>query len=108
MSPVLNDDTALVVRRSINLTAVIQIVLILGTMIAGWYKFDFRVSNLERDDAQLRQEVTMMQDTLERLNATLEILNTTISEYPLHRHIRDGEIEYPNGTGGQVYRPQGK
>lgn len=75
-----------------------QIAILTVALIAGWYKFDNRISMVERAVQQQQAQSQKLADVMDKLDITLEKFSEQLSDFPLHRHLRDGIIAYPGGT----------
>jgi hypothetical protein len=82
----------------IDLSGIIQILLILAMIWAGWLKFDARLKSVEDKEETDRQNEAQETVILKQLTTTLDKLNLTLQTFPLHLHLKDGEILYPGGT----------
>lgn len=91
------------VSQRISVTAIIQIVLILGTMVAGWVRFDARVRNIEIALQGQQDQISRVTDVMTKLDRTLDRLNQTLTDFPPHRHDKDGDIEYPYGASNRAF-----
>jgi len=81
----------------IDLSGIIQIVLILGMIWAGWTKFDARLGQLEQKEEADREATLKESMVLDQLSQTLDKLNITLETFPLHLHLNGGQILYPGG-----------
>jgi len=76
----------------------IQILLILVTMIGGWYKFDYRIKAVEQESAASVEAAKGVAHTLAKLEGTLAKLDQRLSDFPLHRHVPgSNDPMYPGG-----------
>lgn len=76
----------------------LKIALILATVIGGWYKFDFRISQVESREAERAEQVQKLSEVITKLNGTLDRMNQTMRDFPPHRHISDEDVIYPGDT----------
>ena len=86
----------------ISLTDIVQIVLILGMIYAGWLRFDQRVATLESMSANSAVHIKEATEAINRLTVSLDKLQYTLEVFPPHRHTGDGDIEYPDGHEGRI------
>ncbi len=89
--------------QRISLTAIIQILLILGTMVAGWVRFDARIRSVETTMQSQREQTAKMVQVMTKLDRTLDRINQTLTDFPPHRHGKGGDIEYPYGAPSNAF-----
>lgn len=105
--PVPHNMATRYVTQRISLTAIIQLLIIIGTIVAGWIGLNYRVSNLETSIQAEESRTAKMMDVVDRTNQTLDLLNQRLQDFPLHRHDKDGSINYPYGTSDKAFDGQG-
>lgn len=78
------------IDTKISATGVLALTMAFVAMVGGWYKFDYRISNLETQNAQLQEDHQEEMSMHEKLNATLNDLNYTVGQ--LEQRLDDAHV----------------
>lgn len=73
----------------------LKLALLLAAVIGGWYKFDYRISAMEKVTAQHDQQFQALTPVIDKLDKTLDRVDQTLRDFPPHRHINDDDVVYP-------------
>lgn len=73
----------------------LKLVLILCTVVGGWYKFDYRISAMEARQRETQEQIQQLTPVIEKLDRTLDRLQQAMRDFPLHRHLNDDTVIYP-------------
>ena len=80
----------------VTVSDVIQIVLILGVLAAGWWRFDARISRGEDMQKQQTDTLSRVSTEVQENTDSLKIILEEFKAFPLHRHA-DHVITYSDG-----------
>jgi hypothetical protein len=86
----------------------LKLILLLIAVIGGWYRFDYRISAMEKLTAQHDQQFGTLGPVIDKLDKTLDRIDQTMRDFPLHRHVNDEDVIYPGDTAIRTGRGNGK
>lgn len=78
------------IETKISATGALAVIMAFVAMVGGWYKFDYRITNLETQNAQLEKYHQDELDMQGRLNQTLTSLNFTVGQ--LQQRLDDAHV----------------
>lgn len=82
----------------INLGTIVQVVLILGMMYAGWLKMGTRQDNFETVQKEQQVQINKLTALEEKENLILDRMQIQLETFPLHRHLSNNDILYPGAA----------
>ena len=82
----------------LNLGTLVQLVLVLGMIYAGWLKFGTRQDNFEAIQKEQQVQINKLTALEEKENLILDRMQIQLETFPLHRHLSNNDILYP-GSG---------
>ena len=86
----------------------LKLILLLVAVIGGWYRFDFRISAMEKLAAEHDQQFQKLSPVIDKLDKTLDRIDQTMRDFPLHRHVDDEGVLYPGDAVIRDGRGSGK
>lgn len=80
----------------VTLSDIIQVILILAALAAGWWRFDSRQSRVEMIQSQQTDTLAKVSAQSQANTDVLKVLLEEFKAFPPHRHA-DHIVTYPDG-----------